>query len=153
MGFAHSRLAIIDLSTGGHQPMAAASGAGWVTYNGELYNYKALRQELVEQGCHLRSGSDTEVLVEHLGRDGIQALGRLRGMFAFAWWDERSGRLLLARDNLFEFGTQGFNRLHAFLLSHIYLDRNLLSQGGLGLRKKCQNTTMIRQNTKRIHPG
>ena len=98
VGFVHSRLAIIDLSLGGHQPMVAAGGATWVTFNGEIYNYQALRQALVQRGLHPRTTSDTEALVELLDRDGAEALAGLRGMFAFAAWDERSRRLLLARD-------------------------------------------------------
>jgi asparagine synthase (glutamine-hydrolysing) len=100
VGLAHARLAIIDLSQGGHQPMAAADRTGWLTYNGEIYNYAALRDALVARGTPLRSTSDTEALVEWLALEGPAALNRLRGMFAFAWWDERAQRLLLARDRL-----------------------------------------------------
>ncbi len=98
VGLVHSRLAIIDLSRGGHQPMASASGTSWVTYNGEIYNYRAIRERLAQNGPSLRSRSDTEALVELIDREGIESVGRLRGMFAFAWWDDRARRLWLCRD-------------------------------------------------------
>lgn len=96
VGLAHARLAIIDLSSGGHQPMAA--GRGWIAYNGEIYNYRPLRDQLLARGRQLKSTSDTEVLAELLARDGAPALSQVRGMFAFAWWDDQANRLLLARD-------------------------------------------------------
>jgi asparagine synthase (glutamine-hydrolysing) len=98
VGLAHLRLAIIDLSAAGHQPMASGNEADWLTYNGELYNYRDLRGDLVGRGMRLRSTSDTEVLVELLAAEGTTALSRVRGMFAFAWWSERDRRLVLARD-------------------------------------------------------
>jgi asparagine synthase (glutamine-hydrolysing) len=98
VGLAHARLAIIDLSEGGHQPMATADRSGWLVYNGEIYNYAALRDALAARGTPPRTSSDTETLVEWLALEGPTALTRLRGMFAFAWWDERAQRLLLARD-------------------------------------------------------
>ncbi len=94
----HRRLAIIDLSDGGHQPMRTADGRFWITYGGEIYNHRALRKELESQGTSFRSTSDTEVLLALWARDGIQGLGRLRGMFAFAVWDDARGELFLARD-------------------------------------------------------
>lgn len=98
VGLVHRRLAIIDLSEGGHQPMATADRSSWIVYNGELYNYRELRNHLVSTGTGIRTASDTEVLLALLATRDVQALPMLRGMFAFAWWDERSERLVLARD-------------------------------------------------------
>jgi asparagine synthase (glutamine-hydrolysing) len=98
VGLAHARLAIIDLSEGGHQPMPTADRAGWITYNGEIYNHAALRDALAARGTPPRTSSDTEALVEWLVLEGPDAVNRFRGMFAFAWWDERGRRLVLARD-------------------------------------------------------
>jgi asparagine synthase (glutamine-hydrolysing) len=89
----HARLAIIDLSEGGAQPMRSADGAGVVAYNGEIYNFHELEPRVK---VRLRSRSDTEVLVELLRARGAEALDVLRGMFAFAYWDGQE--LLLARD-------------------------------------------------------
>lgn len=98
VGLAHRRLAIIDLSEGGHQPMASPDRSSWITYNGEIYNYRALRDALVSHGTAIRTASDSEVLLAMLATHDLAALPRLRGMFAFAWWDDRAGRLVLARD-------------------------------------------------------
>jgi asparagine synthase (glutamine-hydrolysing) len=98
VGFAHARLAIIDVSRAGHQPMATADRRRWVTYNGEIYNYQTHRGRVLARGGRLRSSSDTEVVAELLAADGDGALDGLRGMFAFGWWDDESDRLLLARD-------------------------------------------------------
>ena len=98
VGLAHRRLAIIDLSEGGHQPMATADRTSWITYNGEIYNYRALRDDLVSSGTPIRTASDSEVLLAMLAARDLAALPMLRGMFAFAWWDDRNARLILARD-------------------------------------------------------
>ncbi|HUX73320.1 MAG TPA: asparagine synthase (glutamine-hydrolyzing) [Steroidobacteraceae bacterium] len=92
---AHRRLSILDLSDAGSQPML--HGGGVLTYNGELYNHRALRADLPGPW---RSSGDTEVLLHLLVRDGAAALGRLVGMFAFGFWDSGARRLLLARDRL-----------------------------------------------------
>lgn len=94
----HRRLSIIDLSGTGAQPMIRDGLA--LIYNGELYNYPELRAELESSGVRFRGSSDTEVLLEAWRRWGIQSLPRLRGMFAFAVFDERTGELVLARDHL-----------------------------------------------------
>ena len=98
VGLGHRRLAIIDLSPGGHQPMGDASGECWITYNGEIYNYLDLRGELLARGHRFRTVSDTEVILEAYRAWGPECLGRLNGMFAFALYDGRERRLLLARD-------------------------------------------------------
>jgi asparagine synthase (glutamine-hydrolysing) len=97
----HRRLAIIDLS-GGDQPMADASGDIVVAYNGEIYNFAELRDELSAAGHIFRTRSDTEVLLEAYKHWGDGFLDRLRGMFAFALWDRRQERLFLARDRFGE---------------------------------------------------
>jgi asparagine synthase (glutamine-hydrolysing) len=91
------RLSIIDLSTG-HQPMSNEDGSMWVIFNGEIYNYRELRQDLIQRGHRLRTHSDTEVVVRLFEEEGVAAISRLRGMFAFAIWDARNRRLTLARD-------------------------------------------------------
>ena len=99
VGLGHRRLSVIDLTTG-HQPMTNEDESIWITYNGEIYNYRDLRQELEAKGHSFRSQSDTEVIV-HLYEDmGPRCVERLRGMFAFAIWDSRKRRMVLARDRL-----------------------------------------------------
>jgi len=100
VGLAHRRLSIIDVSSGGHQPMATADGKLRVVYNGEIYNHEALRAELVARGCHFASTSDTEVLLHGYREWGLGLLDRIRGMFAFALHDAERRELLLARDPL-----------------------------------------------------
>lgn len=96
----HRRLAIIDLSPLGTQPMADVTGAYWIVFNGEIYNFLDLRRELLALGAHFRSQSDTEVILEAYKRWGVACLPRLNGMFAFALWDANARRLFLARDRL-----------------------------------------------------
>ncbi len=96
--FGNRRLAILDLSHAGHQPMSYASGRYWVTYNGEIYNFRELRKELVGDGVEFRTGSDTEVILAGWARWGTRILPRLRGMFALAIWDRDEERAWLARD-------------------------------------------------------
>jgi asparagine synthase (glutamine-hydrolysing) len=99
-GLAHARLSIIDPSPAGHQPMASADGTLWISYNGEIYNFADIRQELAALGYPFHSHSDTEIIVNGWQAWGPQILSRLRGMFALAIWDRRAHRLILARDRL-----------------------------------------------------
>jgi asparagine synthase (glutamine-hydrolysing) len=99
VGLAHRRLAIVDLE-GGAQPMANEDGTVWVTFNGEIYDHRVLRDELEALGHHFATRSDTEVLVHGYEEWGDELPTRLRGMFAFALWDARRRRLLLVRDRL-----------------------------------------------------
>ncbi len=96
----HRRLSILDLSPLGHQPMASADGRYMATYNGEVYNFAALRADLELEGAVFRSASDTEVLLEHYARKGPEGLSEWRGMFAIAIWDRRDKCLFLARDRM-----------------------------------------------------
>ncbi len=100
VGLAFTRLAIIDLSPGGHQPMTTADGRFTIVFNGEVYNFQEVRAELEKLGDVFASRSDTEVVLKAYARWGPGALGRFRGMFAIAVWDDREGSLFLARDRL-----------------------------------------------------
>lgn len=98
IGFAHLRLAVIDLDARAAQPMHLPEHGLTITYNGEIYNYRALRDQLIETGFRPRTESDTEVILELFAREGADMVRKLRGMFAMAIWDARRGRLFLARD-------------------------------------------------------
>jgi asparagine synthase (glutamine-hydrolysing) len=99
VGIGNCRLSIIDVP-GGHQPLCNEDGTVWIVYNGEIYNYQELRCDLEERGHVFRTYSDTEVIV-HLYEDlGERCVDKLSGMFAFAVWDERQQKLVLARDRI-----------------------------------------------------
>ncbi|NKB20499.1 MAG: asparagine synthase (glutamine-hydrolyzing) [Alphaproteobacteria bacterium] len=98
VAMAHRRLSIIDLSDAGAQPMASKDGAYRIVFNGEIYNYRALRQQLIEDGVALTSNSDTEVLLQLYILHGPAMVDLLRGMFAFAIWDEKRQGMFMARD-------------------------------------------------------
>src|SRR6478736_6232655 len=99
VGLGMRRLSIIDLG-GGQQPICNEDRSLWVVFNGEIYNYRELRAQLIRRGHRLRSDSDTETIV-HLYEDcGPQVVDHLRGMFAFAIWDVKRRQLLLARDRM-----------------------------------------------------
>ena len=119
IGLGHRRLAILDLSEAGRQPMFTPDERYAITYNGELYNYRELRRELEELGHAFRSRTDTEVILHAFSQWREMALGRFNGMFAFAIWDKKLGELFLARDrygikplywarkgNIFAFGSE-----------------------------------------------
>jgi len=101
VGLGHRRLSIIDLS-GGHQPISNEDGTVTVVFNGEIYNFKELRQELAARGHTLKTRGDTEVIVHLYEESGAECVQRLRGMFAFALWDAKRHELLIARDRLGE---------------------------------------------------
>ncbi len=98
--FGHRRLAIIDLSEAGAQPMVDAASGCVITFNGEIYNFRELRRELETFGEHFNSSSDTEVVLKAYARWGLGVVPRLRGIFAMAIWDPRSRAVHLVRDHL-----------------------------------------------------
>ena len=100
VGLAHARLAIIDLTAAADQPMADADGVIHLVHNGEIYNFQALRDELITLGHRFASHGDAEVIVNGYKQWGDKVIGRLRGMFAFVLWDSRRRRLLMVRDRL-----------------------------------------------------
>lgn len=109
VGLAHSRLSIIDAFTG-QQPMSTDDGALWVVFNGEIFNYRELRRELMAKGCVFRTRSDTEVILQAHRTWGEAAFDRMQGQWALALWDARRRALLLCRDR------QGIRPLH--LMEH-----------------------------------
>src|SRR5208283_2536543 len=97
VGLGQRRLSIIDLASG-KQPMGNEDGTVWVTFNGEIYNFQELRPELEKRGHRLATQSDTEVIVHAYEEYGNDCIKHFRGMFAFALWDAKNQKLLLARD-------------------------------------------------------
>jgi asparagine synthase (glutamine-hydrolysing) len=100
VGLGHRRLAIVDLSERGLQPMSAGASGAWIVFNGEIYNHRELRDELESRGRFFNTRTDTEVLLQSYLEWGTECLGHLDGMFAFAIWDGGRGRLFCARDRL-----------------------------------------------------
>lgn len=100
MALGHRRLSIIDLSPAGHQPMGTEDGRLQIVFNGEIYNFRALRRELEERGFAFRSNSDTEVILHGYRAWGVRVFDKLRGMFALGLWDVEARELLLVRDPL-----------------------------------------------------
>lgn len=98
LGLGHRRLAIIDLSNAGHQPMSTEDGRFILSYNGEVYNYEEIRLELQAKGYRFNSRTDSEVVLKAFAHWGVEALNRFNGMFALALWDRQRKELLLARD-------------------------------------------------------
>jgi asparagine synthase (glutamine-hydrolysing) len=115
VGFAHTRLSIIDLSPLGHQPMEDASSGNWIVFNGEIYNFRELRSQLEAAGNRFQSHSDTEVILTAYRMWGEDCFARLRGMFAFALWDAARQRLLLVRDPI------GIKPLYYFHSERVFL--------------------------------
>jgi asparagine synthase (glutamine-hydrolysing) len=100
VGLGHRRLAILDLSDRGLQPMCTPDGKTWIVFNGEIYNHAEIRSLLRAEGYEFTTTTDTEVLLHAYARWGVDCLGRLDGMFAFAVWDDANKRLFCARDRL-----------------------------------------------------
>ena len=98
LGLGHRRLAIVDLSNAGHQPMQSACGRFVLTYNGEIYNFQELRAELESRGCCFRSNTDSEVVLYAYVEWRQACVKKFNGMFAFAIWDKQEKELFLARD-------------------------------------------------------
>jgi asparagine synthase (glutamine-hydrolysing) len=99
-GFGHQRLAILDLSPTGHQPMATPDGRYWITFNGEIYNYRDIRGKLEAKGIRFRSTGDTEIILHAYQMWGAECLKEFNGMFAFAIFDTVTGQLFAARDQI-----------------------------------------------------
>lgn len=99
-GLGHRRLSIIDLSPSGHQPMSNEDATLWMVFNGEVYNFRELRTALEEGGHRFKSNSDSEAFLHAYEEYGEECLGHIRGMFAFAIWDEKKNRLFAGRDRL-----------------------------------------------------
>jgi asparagine synthase (glutamine-hydrolysing) len=99
VGLGHARLSIIDLASG-QQPMCNDDGTKWIIFNGEIFNFVEIRNDLVARGHRFRTGSDTEVLLRHFEENGPEGLKELNGQFAFAVWDARERTLFLARDRV-----------------------------------------------------
>ena len=97
---AHTRLSILDLSSAGHQPMSMADGRYWITFNGEIYNFAQLRQDLIDRGEKFNSHTDTEVILKLYQSMGSDCIRHFRGMFALAIWDDWEKTCFLARDPL-----------------------------------------------------
>ncbi|MFA6226676.1 MAG: asparagine synthase (glutamine-hydrolyzing) [Methanoregula sp.] len=110
VALAHRRLAIIDLSDEGLQPMTSEDGTLWLVFNGEIYNFVELREELIQNGHQFHSKSDTEVILHAYEEWGHECLNRFNGMWAFALWDSRRQELFCARDR---FGIKPFYYAHA----------------------------------------
>lgn len=133
----HRRLAIVDLSPGGRQPLCNEDGTVWITFNGEIYNHAELRAQLVSRGHAFRSRTDTEAIVHAYEEYGLDFVRHLTGMFAFALWDAPRGRLVLARDRLglkplyytLEAGRLRFASEIKALLQDPQLERRLDPQG------------------------
>jgi asparagine synthase (glutamine-hydrolysing) len=114
IGLGHRRLSIIDISRG-HQPMCNEDETLWIVYNGEIYNYLDLKNHLISKGHVFKTNSDTEVVLHAYEEFGVNCLEKLRGMFAFAIWDERKKQLFAARDRL------GIKPFYYTMLSNAFL--------------------------------
>jgi asparagine synthase (glutamine-hydrolysing) len=115
VGLGHRRLAIIDLSSAGHQPMITPDGQHAISYNGEVYNFMELRPELEALGCQFRSKTDTEVVLHAYAKWGPDCVNRFNGMFSFAIWDKNKQELFLARDRY------GIKPLYYTFINHHFL--------------------------------
>ncbi len=109
VGMGHRRLAVIDLSPGANQPMSDSGDRYWIVYNGEIYNYKSLRDNLIREGMSFKTQSDTEVVLNAFIRYGVDCLEKLNGFFTFAIYDQQNDELFIARDRF------GIKPLYYFL--------------------------------------
>jgi len=164
LGFGHRRLAIIDLSPTGAQPMTSPNGRYTITYNGEIYNYREIQEVLITLGHGFTGQSDTEVLLASIAQWGVeQALARCIGMFAFALWDKQEQTLTLARDRMgikplyygwagstFLFGSE-LKAICAYPDFEASLDRNALSTYFRFNYIPAEHT--IYSNAKKLRPG
>ena len=162
IGLGNRRLSVIDIP-GGKQPICNEDESVWIVYNGEIYNYKQLRQELEQKGHIFRTNSDTEVIVHLYEELGERCVEKLRGMFAFAIWDEKQHKLMLARDRIGQkplfYAQDGENFLFASELKAILTDSQqareidyLAVHYYLSLRFIPSPRTMLR-NIKKLPPG
>ena len=158
------RLAIIDLSQNGHQPMTACSGRFVLVFNGEIYNYKDLRSRLESQGVQFRSNSDTEVVLYALIEWGMAALDSFNGMFALGFYDKAEKRLLLARDHAgikplyYLTHSKGvvFASQYNQLMAHPFSQNLSVSQEALGLYLRLAYIPApyaLLQNSHMLEPG
>jgi len=115
LALGHRRLSVIDLSSAGHQPMADGERKIWISYNGEIYNFRELRKELEKLGYGFYSNSDTEVIINSYKAWGIESILKFNGMFAFALWDSEKGRLFLVRDRY------GIKPLYYYLKNGLFI--------------------------------
>lgn len=117
VGLGNTRLAILDLSPAGHQPMQDPETGNWIVFNGEIYNFQEIRRDLESRGCTFRSQTDTEVVLKAYAAQGSDCLSALRGMFAFAIWNAREQSLFFARDRLGVKPLYYYHTANAFLLA------------------------------------
>lgn len=129
IGLGFRRLAIIDLSVRGHQPMSDETGEVWLVFNGEIYNFFSLRKDLERDGVRFQSGTDSEVIIHLYKKFSVECLQYLRGMFAFAIWDKRSRTLFVARDRLGKKPLKFYRDAHRFIfaseLKAIFVNREV----------------------------
>lgn len=138
IGFGHRRLSIIDLSDGGKQPMQFADGRYTITFNGEIYNYLELKQELIKIGFSFNSDSDTEVLLALFHQKREKCLQDLDGMFAFAIWDEKEQQLFCSRDR---FGEKPFFIYHKN--NRFVFASEIKAFWALGIEKQCEQAQLF----------
>ena len=146
-GIGMRRLSIIDLSTG-HQPISNEDGSVWVVFNGEIYNYQGLRQDLIQRGHRFKTNSDTETLIHLYEEEGVAGISKLRGMFAYAIWDARDRSLLLVRDR---FGKKPL--YYATLPEGLYFGSELKCLRAAGVPLEIDQEALRLISAIHLHPG